>query len=178
MAKPFLPRLHPPENCAVCDHFAESRRINITEGLALVRAVGHKERFNPAVRELRHRLALGEIGEVYQIATGRQGSFPHRIGDVGVAKDLATHDVDVTSWVLGSDYQHIYRRLARKSERSREEMILATGRLESGVLVNHVVNWLSPMKERVVTVTGDSGTFIADTVAVVDDGLVVSEKSP
>jgi predicted dehydrogenase len=144
---------------------AAGRMASEFERLDLVGAVGHIERFNPAIRELRRRLALGEIGEVYQIATRRQGSFPHRIGDVGVAKDLATHDIDLTSWVLGSGYQHVHGQVAHKSGRSHEDMILATGRLQSGVLVNHVVNWLSPMKERVVTVTGDSGTFIADTVA-------------
>jgi predicted dehydrogenase len=43
-------------------------------------------------------------------------------------------------------------------------MISVSGRLVNGVIVNHVVNWLSPMKERVVVVTGDKGTFVADTL--------------
>ncbi len=38
-----------------------------------------------------------------------------------------------------------------------------TGRLENGVVTNHVVNWLSPMKERVTIVTGERGAFVADT---------------
>ena len=42
-------------------------------------------------------------------------------------------------------------------------MVIASGRLENGVIVNHVVNWLSPMKERVAIVTGELGTFVADT---------------
>ena len=41
--------------------------------------------------------------------------------------------------------------------------MLATGRLENGVIVSHVVNWLSPMKERVTIVTGEYGAFVADT---------------
>ena len=36
--------------------------------------------------------------------------------------------------------------------------------LENGVLVNHVVNWFSPFKERVTTVTGEYGAFVADTM--------------
>jgi predicted dehydrogenase len=130
----------------------------------LIGAVGHIERFNPAIRELKRRLAAREIGEVYQIATRRQGSFPHRIGDVGVAKDLATHDIDLTSWVAGSAYDHIYGQVAHKSGRLHEDMIVATGKLQNGILVNHVVNWLSPMKERMVIVTGDKGTFVANTL--------------
>src|SRR5690606_3913780 len=44
-----------------------------------------------------------------------------------------------------------------------EDMIAITGRLDSGVIVNHLVNWLSPMKERVTVVTGEKGAFVADT---------------
>lgn len=128
----------------------------------LIGAVGHIERFNPAVRELKRRLASGEIGEVYQIATRRQGSFPHRIADVGVTKDLATHDIDIVSWISKSRYHRIHSELAFKSGREHEDMLIAIGRLEDGVMVSHIVNWLSPMKERMVMVTGDLGTYVAD----------------
>lgn len=141
-----------------------SRMATAFESKRLVGAVGHIERFNPAIRELKRRLSLNEIGEVYQIVTRRQGSFPQRIGDVGVAKDLATHDIDLTSWVADSSYIHVYGQVAHKSGREHEDMIIASGQLENGILVNHVVNWLSPMKERVVVVTGDKGTFVANTL--------------
>ena len=73
----------------------------------LVGAVGHIERYNPALQQLRMRLEKGELGEVYQIATRRQGPFPARIADVGVIKDLATHDIDLTAWVAGSKFASI-----------------------------------------------------------------------
>lgn len=130
----------------------------------LVGAVGHIERFNPAVQELKARLQAGDIGEVYQIATRRQGSFPQRIGDVGVAKDLATHDIDLTAWISESEYGFVLGQAAHKSGRAHEDMISVTGRLRNGVIVNHLVNWLSPMKERVIIVTGDKGTYVADTL--------------
>lgn len=130
----------------------------------LVGAVGHIERFNPAIRELKTRLSVGEIGEVHQIATRRQGSFPGRIGDVGVVKDLATHDIDLTAWIAGSAYEFVFCQAAHKSGREHEDMIAVTGRLRNGVIVSHLVNWLSPMKERLVVVTGDQGTFVADTL--------------
>lgn len=129
----------------------------------LVGAVGHVERFNPALQQLRARLEAGEIGDVYQIATRRQSAFPGRIGDVGVAKDLASHDVDLTAWVAQSAYAAVSAQTAYKSGRSHEDMISITGRLRNGPIVNHLVNWLSPMKERVTVVTGERGTFIADT---------------
>lgn len=138
----------------------------MTEAFAqagLVGAVGHIERFNPALQELRRRLASGELGSVYQVATRRQGPFPARIADVGVGKDLATHDIDLTAWVTQSDYTRVFAQTAFKSGRKHEDMIAVTGRLESGAVVSHLVNWLSPMKERVTVVTGEKGAFVADT---------------
>jgi UDP-N-acetylglucosamine 3-dehydrogenase len=82
---------------------------------------------------------------------------------VGVAKDLGSHDIDLTAWVAQSEYATVYGQTALKSGRPHEDMIIASGRLRSGVIVNHVVNWLSPMKERLTIVTGETGTFVADT---------------
>ena len=31
-------------------------------------------------------------------------------------------------------------------------------------MTNHLVNWLSPLKERVTVVTGERGAFVADTL--------------
>jgi len=142
---------------------AGQRMVDAFRDAGLVGAVGHIERFNPALQELRRRLEAGELGAVYQIQTRRQGPFPSRIADVGVAKDLASHDVDLTAWVAQSEYTTVFAQTTFKSGREHEDMIAITGRLASGVIVNHLVNWLSPMKERVTVVTGEKGAFIADT---------------
>ena len=142
---------------------AGQRMVDAFRDAGLVGAVGHIERFNPALQELRRRLEAGELGAVYQIQTRRQGPFPSRIADVGVAKDLASHDVDLTAWVAQSEYTTVFAQTTFKSGREHEDMIAITGRLASGVIVNHLVNWLSPMKERLTVVTGEKGAFIADT---------------
>lgn len=142
---------------------AGQRMVDAFEAAGLVGAVGHIERFNPALQELRRRLEAGELGAVSQIATRRQGPFPARIADVGVAKDLASHDIDLTAWVAQSTYASVFAQTAFKSGREFEDMIAITGRLASGVIVNHLVNWMSPMKERVTVVTGEKGAFVADT---------------
>ena len=146
------------------DAASAQRIVEICERSGLLGAVGHIERFNPAIRELKNRLFAEEIGDVFQIATRRQGSFPARIGDVGVTKDLATHDIDLTMWVSQSDYVQVFAQSAHRSGREHEDMVAVSGRLANGVILNHVVNWLSPMKERVVVVTGDKGTLVADTL--------------
>jgi UDP-N-acetylglucosamine 3-dehydrogenase len=134
------------------------------EHAGLIGAVGHIERYNPALQSLRTRLANGDLGEVYQIITRRQGPFPARIADVGVVKDLATHDIDLTAWVAKQAYTSVAARTAHKSGREHEDLVAVTGQLADGTVTSHLVNWLSPMKERVTVVTGERGTFVADTL--------------
>ena len=130
----------------------------------LVGAVGHIERYNPALQQLRARLDKGELGAVYQIATRRQGPFPARIADVGVIKDLATHDIDSTAWVARSRFVSVSAQTAHKSGRAHEDMVAAVGKLENGIITNHLVNWLTPFKERLTIVTGERGALVADTL--------------
>ncbi|EYR64765.1 dehydrogenase [Actinotalea ferrariae CF5-4] len=130
----------------------------------LVGAVGHIERFNPALRDLRRRLEQGDLGDIYQVSTRRQGPFPGRIADVGVVKDLATHDIDLTAWVTQAPYVTVSAHVALKSGREYEDLVAASGLLEGGVVTNHLVNWLSPFKERTTVVTGEKGAFVADTL--------------
>lgn len=130
----------------------------------VIGCVGHIERFNPALRELRRRVAEGELGEVYQVLTRRQGPFPARVADSGVILDLATHDIDLTAWVTGSRYRSVAARTTHRSGRVHEDLLCAVGALDNGVVVTHLVNWLSPLKERITAVTGERGCFVADTV--------------
>jgi UDP-N-acetylglucosamine 3-dehydrogenase len=133
------------------------------EGRGLLGCVGHIERFNPAIQAMRERLAAGELGEVFQVATRRQGPFPGRVSDVGVILDLATHDIDLTAWVTKSGYRSVAARAAHRSG-GREDLVSAVGLLDIDVVTSHLVNWLSPFKERVTVLTGERGCFVADTL--------------
>jgi UDP-N-acetylglucosamine 3-dehydrogenase len=150
----------------VAPDVAAARRIaDAFTTAGLLACVGHIERYNPALQEMRRRLKNGELGEIYQIATRRQGPFPARIADVGVVLDLATHDVDLTAWVADRPYVDLAARTAHRSGRQFEDLVAAVGTLSGGIVVNHLVNWLSPLKERVTVVTGERGTLVADTIA-------------
>jgi UDP-N-acetylglucosamine 3-dehydrogenase len=130
----------------------------------LVGAVGHIERYNPALQSARRRLENGDLGNVYQIITRRQGPFPGRIADVGVVKDLATHDIDLTAWVSQQPFTSVSARTAHRSGRDHEDLVAVVGSLADGTITNHLVNWLSPLKERVTIMTGERGAFVADTL--------------
>jgi predicted dehydrogenase len=143
---------------------AASRLVEAFESRGLTAGVGHIERYNPALQNLRNRLENGDLGEVFQVVTRRQGPFPHRIADVGVVKDLATHDIDLTSWVTGRTYTMVSAQTVFRSGRPHEDMVAVVGQLTDGAMVNHLVNWLSPLKERSTVITGEKGCFVADTL--------------
>jgi UDP-N-acetylglucosamine 3-dehydrogenase len=124
--------------------------------------VGHVERFNSALQEMKRRLEAGDLGRVISVATERVGPFPHRIQDVGVVKDLATHDIDIVAWIGGADFSEVSGQLAHKMGRPHEDLVVAIGRLANDVVVSINVNWLTPVKRRSVSVLGERGCFVAD----------------
>ena len=146
------------------DSAGAAKLADAFEAAGLVGCVGHIERYNPALQNLRTRLEAGELGDIYQVVTRRQGPFPARIADVGVVKDLATHDIDLTAWITQQAFTSVAARTAYKSGREHEDLVAVTGQLAGGAVTSHLVNWLSPFKERVTIVTGSTGAFVADTL--------------
>jgi UDP-N-acetylglucosamine 3-dehydrogenase len=143
-------------------HAIELRDLFANAGL--IGGVGHIERYNPALQSARQRIEDGLLGDIYQIATRRQGPFPGRIADVGVIKDLATHDIDLTAWVTQQEYVSVNARTAFRSGREHEDMVIAVGTLSKGTIATHTVNWLTPFKERTTIITGEKGALVADTL--------------
>jgi predicted dehydrogenase len=149
----------------IADTYTSAVKIrDAAKSANVIGAVGHIERFNSALQEARKRVLAGELGTIYQVATRRQGPFPSRISDVGVVKDLATHDIDLTSWITGKKYLQVSANAAFRSGREYEDLISVSGLLEDSIVVSHLVNWLSPLKERKIIITGEKGTFVADTL--------------
>ncbi len=121
----------------------------------------------PTQHHLETALALAAGGVhalIEKITTRRQGPFPGRIADVGVILDLATHDIDLTAWVAQQPYMSVAARTAHRSGRPHEDLVAITGQLADGTVSNHLVNWLSPMKERLTVITGEKGALVADTL--------------
>lgn len=108
------------------------------EAAGLIGAVGYVERCNPALIEMRRRIQDGQLGDIYQVVTRRQSPFPARISDVGVVKDLATHDVDLAAWIAGSPYRLVFAQTAHRSGRDQEDMVTVSGHFANGVLVSNL----------------------------------------
>jgi predicted dehydrogenase len=122
--------------------------------------VGHIERFNPAIIELKRR--LDQVGVIFQIMARRLGPFPDRIRDVGVVVDLASHDIDAMRFLLDLLPERLYAETAQRVHSSHEDMIVGTIRFAGGVIGALDVNWLTPTKIRELVVVGSRGTFVAN----------------
>jgi UDP-N-acetylglucosamine 3-dehydrogenase len=124
------------------------------EGVKLT--VGFVERFNPAVQEAIKRVANGEIGDVVLAHTRRVSRRPQRIGDVGVIKDLAIHDIDIinhlfkdkpdTVFAIAGNIKHKYEDYAN---------INITYQGNRNAIIE--TNWLTPRRIRTLTITGTQG---------------------
>jgi UDP-N-acetylglucosamine 3-dehydrogenase len=130
-------------------------QIAATSGVVL--AVGHIERFNPVVSELKHRLEAGELGDPLSLLARRVGVMPPQIQDANVIVDLGIHDIDIFRHLLGAadaDAVHCHAGSAVTRDRyDYAEIFLRFG----GVGCYAQVNWLTPVKIRSLAVTGTQG---------------------
>jgi UDP-N-acetylglucosamine 3-dehydrogenase len=136
--------------------------IGRAETAQVVLSVGHIERVNPAVVELRRQLQDGALGQVFQMKARRAGPFPERMRDVGVAIDLATHDLDLMLQLNDSGVERIYGETMRNIHTLHEDMLFALIRFSDGTLGSLDVNWLTPKKVRDLTLVGARGMFVVD----------------
>jgi UDP-N-acetylglucosamine 3-dehydrogenase len=126
------------------------------EGVVLT--VGHIERFNPAVRTL-YEAIRGE--DIISIAVSRVGPFPPRINDVGIVVDLGVHDIDLIRWLSGSEIIE-HQSLLTRARGGYEDVAFLQFRLESGALAHINTNWLTPYKERRISVSTPERFIVCD----------------
>ena len=142
---------------------AEGRElIAVAQQRGVVLAVGHVERFNPAVIELKRRLDAGELGRVFQVFARRVGPFPPRIRDVGVTIDLATHDLDVIGHLVGARVTRLYASTEQRIHATHEDMLTGLLHFADGTVGVLDINWLVPTKIRQLSVIGERGMFQVD----------------
>ena len=139
--------------------------IAACDGSGVKAAVGHVERYNPALRELRRRMSEGELGEIFLISTERVGPFPDRVRDVGVVMDLATHDLDLVHWLAGAPIDSLAAQTSRHMGRPHEDLVSITGRVAGGTVFTSVVDRVTPTKVRRTRVVGERGMLLADSLA-------------
>lgn len=138
------------------------RMIARAAELGRVLAVGHIERYNPAIIELKRRLDNGELGQLFQLHARRLGPFPARVRDVGVIVDLAPHDLDIMRYLTGKQVVRLYAETEQEIHTAHEDLFAGLLRFEGGIVGVLEINWLTPTKVRELSVTGQRGMFLAN----------------
>lgn len=122
--------------------------------------VGHIERFNPAVRRVKE---LVEDNGVISIQIERVGPYPPRIQDVGVMRDLGSHDIDLIRFITGSEYKHAFA-VTSTTIGKHEDTALITAEMENGVLAHINTNWVTPYKSRFIHIATKDRYIAADLI--------------
>ncbi|MGD0805424.1 MAG: Gfo/Idh/MocA family oxidoreductase [Candidatus Bathyarchaeia archaeon] len=163
---------------------------SVDEARALIRAaekhhqhltVGFVERFNPAVIEVYKQVGEGRIGDVILAHSRRVSRSPGRIGDVGVVKDLAIHDIDIINHLLGVMPESVSAVAGKIKHRYEDyaniNMLYADDR---NAFVE--TNWLTPRRVRTLTVTGTEGIinveYTTQQITVDNDEMMIQPYLP
>lgn len=122
--------------------------------------VGHIERFNPAVQRVKELVA---DNGVISIQIERVGPYPPRIQDVGVMRDLGSHDIDLVRYITGAEYKHAFA-VTSTTIGKHEDTALITAEMDNGVLAHINTNWVTPYKSRFIHVATKDRYIEADLI--------------
>lgn len=131
----------------------------------VILATGHVERFNPAVQKAKELVDDGVIGDIVSAFAKRVGPLPPRIKDVGVAIDLAIHDLDVMNYLFDENIVQVYgimNSILDDCEFEDHAEIMVSFDNESTGIIE--VNWLTPYKRRELELTGTDGIISVDYI--------------
>ena len=143
---------------------AERNKVKVT--------VGHIERFNLVVQELKNVIEQRKLSTITSISTKRVGVYPPRIKDVNVIVDLAVHDIDICNFLIGEKPTAVYAR-AGKALNSKKFDYASILVKYNGVDALIQVNWITPVKIRELCVTGIRGyaelNYLTQTLRVYEN---------
>ncbi len=134
---------------------------------------GFIERFNPGVVKAKELLRNGEIGDVIMSHSRRIGWWPERIGDVGVVKDTAIHDIDLARHIFEDEPSLVYARGGRQRHTIAEDHVQAILSFRDNDKTAFIeANWLTPRKKREMYITGSNGVL---TIQFLTQQLVIEK---
>ncbi|MCX8169171.1 MAG: Gfo/Idh/MocA family oxidoreductase [Candidatus Methanomethylicia archaeon] len=146
--------------------------INIDEGKKILDLakqvdiklmVGHIERYNPAVQRVKKSVEKRDIGDIILLSSRRVSRWPERIGDVGVIRDLAIHDLDLMRYITNLEPTEIYA-VAGSVKHKYEDHANIILKFNFNPTAIIEANWITPKKVRELIVTGSEGRIIIDYI--------------
>lgn len=130
--------------------------VDLAEKQGLILQVGHVERFNGAILEIKKI-----IDNPFFIETKRLAPFNPRISDVGVVLDLMIHDLDIILNLIPSEIKSLHAR-GIKAFSEYEDVAIALIQFESGTIANLVASRATQNKIRLLTITQEKSYVVLD----------------
>ncbi len=126
---------------------------------------GHIERFNPVVLQLKKFLDEDFLGKIFYIETVRSGPFPKRLygSKDGVVIDLAVHDLDLVNYLFGR-LEHVYAHHIQTDSHHQDIYARVMLKTQNGVLGSSEFSWISPRRQRSISIYGDKGLLVGNLV--------------
>jgi len=126
--------------------------------------VGFLMRFIPGLQSIHHSVENKKIGELVCATAKRVSQWPERIGDVGVVKDTAIHDIDVMRFISNQDPISVYAKMGSMRIKKFEDYAQIMLTYQNGKSAFIESNWLTPYKTRTLTVTGSDAIMRLDYI--------------
>jgi UDP-N-acetylglucosamine 3-dehydrogenase len=150
----------------ICKSVSEAEDlIDLAKMQGALLLVGHIERYNPAIIDLKNKLNQGQLGKIFTIYSRRASPLPTRIQDVGVGMDLAIHELDIMRYITDSEVIDIQSNTLYVTGSDHEDTIFSLLKFSNDTLGICDVNWITPTKARTLSVTGEKGMFVVDYLA-------------
>jgi UDP-N-acetylglucosamine 3-dehydrogenase len=126
--------------------------------------VGFLMRFIPGIQSIREAVVSKKIGDMVSATAKRVSQWPERIGDVGVVKDTAIHDIDIMRYISNEDPVSVYAKTGNMRHKQFEDYAQIMLTYESGKSAFIESNWLTPYKIRNLSVTGSDAIMRLDYI--------------
>jgi UDP-N-acetylglucosamine 3-dehydrogenase len=136
--------------------------LEVAEENGLHLTVGFLMRFIPGLQHIREAVESKKIGKLVCATAKRVSQWPERIGDVGVVKDTAIHDIDVMRFISDENPIGVYAKTGSMRHRKFEDYAQIMLTYEDGKSAFIESNWLTPYKTRTLTVTGSDAIMRLD----------------
>ena len=169
LAKEALTALHAGKHVLVEKPMATNTKqaetlLKAADENGLHLTVGFLMRFIPGLQQIREAVASKKIGDLVSASAKRVSQWPERIGDVGVVKDTAIHDIDVMRFISDQEAISVYAKTGNMRHRQFEDYAQIMLAYEHGGSAFIESNWLTPYKTRTLTVTGTDAIMRLDYI--------------
>jgi UDP-N-acetylglucosamine 3-dehydrogenase len=138
--------------------------LQTAEKEALHLTVGFLMRFIPGLQHIERAVKDRTIGELVCATSKRVSQWPERIGDVGVVKDTAIHDIDVMRYIFNEDPIAVYGKTGNMAHAKFEDYAQVMLTFEGGKTAFIESNWLTPYKTRMLVATGSKAIMKLDYI--------------